>query len=219
MFIATAPCWTNVSLYTKASLSPSMPSPIHKEMPHKDGRRNMYTKAAPKVMPPILLCWPTISEEDVGDMAVKGSTFPPISHSMLLPCDRWQRRDSLTKWCLTWKCVWSKTVSQKKTTFLLQHDNVRTHSSLETIEHAAHLGWTALPHPPCSPDLAPSNFHLCGPMKDGLQKQHFLNNDAIILVAVVKQHLPVQISYGHTMQALVHCWQKCIANDGDYVEK
>jgi len=56
-------------------------------------------------------------------------------------------------------------------------------------------------------------------MKDGLQKQHFLNNDAIILVAVVKQHLPVQISYGHTMQALVHCWQKCIANDGDYVEK
>ena len=28
-------------------------------------------KAAPKVMPPILLFWPTISEVDVGDMTVE----------------------------------------------------------------------------------------------------------------------------------------------------
>ena len=25
--------------------------------------------------------------------------------------------------------------------------------------------------------------------------------------------------YERSMQALVHCWQKCIANGGDYVEK
>ena len=30
---------------------------------------------------------------------------------MLLLCDRWQQRGSLTEWCLTWKCVWSKYVS------------------------------------------------------------------------------------------------------------
>ena len=30
-----------------------------------------YTRAAPKVMPPILLCWPTTSEADVGGMAVE----------------------------------------------------------------------------------------------------------------------------------------------------
>jgi len=29
------------------------------------------TRVAPKLMPPILLCWPTTSEADVGDMAVE----------------------------------------------------------------------------------------------------------------------------------------------------
>ena len=46
----------------------------------------------------------------------RGGTFPPISHSMLLPCDRWQQRGSLTQRCLTWKCGWRK--GMKKTEFL-----------------------------------------------------------------------------------------------------
>jgi len=29
------------------------------------------TRAAPKVMPSVLSCWPTMSEEDVGGMAVE----------------------------------------------------------------------------------------------------------------------------------------------------
>ena len=41
----------------------------------------------------------------------RGWTFPPVSHYMLLPCDRWQQRGNLTKWRLSWKCVWSKGVS------------------------------------------------------------------------------------------------------------
>ena len=40
------------------------------------------------------------------------SSFPPISCRMLLSsCDTWQQRGSLTKWCLTWKCIKSKGVS------------------------------------------------------------------------------------------------------------
>lgn len=38
----------------------------------------------------------------------RGWAFPPISHCGLLLCDRWQQRDSLPEWCLTWKCGWSK---------------------------------------------------------------------------------------------------------------
>jgi len=49
---------------------------------------------------------------------------------------------------------------------------------LKTVEHIANLGWTVLPHPPYSPDLAPSDFHLFGPMKDGLRGQHFPSNEA-----------------------------------------
>ena len=37
--------------------------------------------------------------------------FPPIFYYVLLLCDRWQQRGTLTEWWLTWKCVWSKGVS------------------------------------------------------------------------------------------------------------
>ena len=40
-----------------------------------------------------------------------GWTFPPIFHSILFPCDRWQQRGSLTQWHLAWKYIWSKGVS------------------------------------------------------------------------------------------------------------
>jgi len=70
----------------------------------------------------------------------------------------------------------SRVRPEKKTTFLLQH-NARSHTSLKTVEHIANLGWTVLPHPPYSPDLAPSDFHMFGPMKDGLHGQHFPSND------------------------------------------
>ena len=81
------------------------------------------------------------------------------------------------------------------------------------------LGWTVAPHPPYSPDLAPSDLHLFGPMKDGLRGQHFPSYD--VVEPSVKQWVT---SYGADlyepgMQALVHRWRKWIANGGDYVEK
>ena len=63
----------------------------------------------------------------------------------------------------------SRVRPEKKTTFLLQNDNARPHTSLKTVEHFANLGWTVLTHPPYSLDLAPSDFHLFGTMKDGLR--------------------------------------------------
>ena len=74
---------------------------------------------------------------------------------------------------------------EKKTTFLLQHDNTRPCTSLNTTEHTVSLGWTVLPHPLCSPDLVPSDFHLSESMKDGLHGQHFPNTKPVI--AAVKQ--------------------------------
>jgi len=79
----------------------------------------------------------------------------------------------------------SRVRPEKKTTFLLQHDNARPHTSLKTVEHIVSLGWTVVPHPPYSPDLVPSDFHLFGLMKDGLHGQHFPSNNAI--VRAVKQ--------------------------------
>ena len=112
----------------------------------------------------------------------------------------------------------SRVRPEKKTIFFLQHDNARPQTSLKTVEHIVNLGWTVVPHPPYSLDLAPSDFHLFGPMKDGLCGQHFPSNNAII--RAVKQWAT---SAGADflkggMQALVHRWQKCIANGDDKVE-
>jgi hypothetical protein len=43
---------------------------------------------------------------------------------------------------------------------LLLHGNAWPHTSLRTSEAIAKMGWTVLPHPAHSPDLAPSNYRL-----------------------------------------------------------
>ena len=41
-------------------------------------------RAAPKVKPPILLCWPTTSEADAGDITVEAE--PSQQHSVTFCC-------------------------------------------------------------------------------------------------------------------------------------
>jgi histone-lysine N-methyltransferase SETMAR len=74
----------------------------------------------------------------------------------------------------------SRVRPEKKTTFLLQHNNARPHTSLKTTEHIVNLGWTVVPYPLYRPDLAPSDFHLFRSTKDGLRGQHFPSYDAIV---------------------------------------
>jgi histone-lysine N-methyltransferase SETMAR len=50
---------------------------------------------------------------------------------------------------------------------LLLRDNTRLHTSPRTREAITTIGWTVLPHPPYSPDLAPSDYHRFGPVKNG----------------------------------------------------
>jgi len=115
--------------------------------------------------------------------------------------------------------VLSSRARPEKITFLLQHGNTRPHISLETMEHIANLGWTVLLHTPYSPDLDPPDFHLLRMMIDGLRRQHIPTNNTV--VAAVKQQVTSACTdfYMNGMQALVHCWWKCIANGADYVEK
>ncbi len=42
----------------------------------------------------------------------------------------------------------------------LLHDNAAPHTAKVTKETLEALGFRVLPHPPYSPDLAPSDFHL-----------------------------------------------------------
>ena len=53
---------------------------------------------------------------------------------------------------------------------LLLHDNVHPHGANQTTVALRSFKWEVLQHPPYSPDLTPSDFHLFGPLK-----QHVFN--------------------------------------------
>jgi histone-lysine N-methyltransferase SETMAR len=63
---------------------------------------------------------------------------------------------------------------------LIQHDNARPHTSLRAQEAIAKFGLNVLPHPPYSPELAPSVFHLFGPLKDALRGTRFEDYQSVI---------------------------------------
>jgi len=41
------------------------------------------------------------------------------------------------------------------------------------------MGWEVLPHAPYSPDLAPSDYHFFGFMKNQMRGQHYVTNEAL----------------------------------------
>jgi [histone H3]-lysine36 N-dimethyltransferase SETMAR len=102
---------------------------------------------------------------------------------------------------------------------ILHHDNARPHTSHATAAVIAAKGWNVLPHPPYSPDLAPSDFFLFGPLKDFLRGQKF-DDDEEVKAAVrswVRQCKPDFFSAGFAQWK--NRWDKCVARGGDYVEK
>jgi hypothetical protein len=80
------------------------------------------------------------------------------------------------------------------------------------------MGWTVLPHSPYSPDLAPSDFHLFGSLKDALCGTHFEDDNSTI--EAVKKWLRRKDKswYRHGIHALVPCWRNAIQVDDDYVQ-
>ncbi|KAJ9600590.1 hypothetical protein L9F63_026273, partial [Diploptera punctata] len=59
---------------------------------------------------------------------------------------------------------------------ILQHDNARPHTAGATVEKIRTFGWETLPHPPYSPDLAPSDYHLFSSVKERGQRYETLED-------------------------------------------
>ena len=55
---------------------------------------------------------------------------------------------------------------------MLLHDNARPHTAAHnTAETLRKLKFEVMTHPPYSPDLAPSDYHLFGPLRETLRDQ------------------------------------------------
>jgi hypothetical protein len=102
---------------------------------------------------------------------------------------------------------------------LLLHANARPHTARATINALETLKSEVLSHLPYSPDLVPSDFHFFPHLKRDLKGTHFTSDDEVkqAVTSWIKQRTPE--FFIDSMRTLVLCWEKCIEQQGKYVEK
>ena len=84
----------------------------------------------------------------------------------------------------------------------------RLHTAKKTLELIEKFGWEVVPHPPYSPDLAPSDYHLFGPLKNHLRGTKFSDDEAV--KEICREWLKSQPRdfYAKGILKLVHRWGK-----------
>ena len=62
---------------------------------------------------------------------------------------------------------------------ILHHDNARPHAAVITRQKLLGFGWEVLPHPPYSPHLAPTDYHLFRALNNSFSQKIFDDLDAV----------------------------------------
>ena len=117
------------------------------------------------------------------------------------------------------ECIQQKRPGLARKKIIFHQDNARVHTCVKAMAKINELHYELLPHPPYSPDLAPSDFHLFPKLKNFLGGRKFETNDAVI--AAVEEYF-AGLEETHFMEgitALERRWTKCVELKGDYVEK
>ena len=96
-------------------------------------------------------------------------------------------------------------------TILLLHSNAWPQSAVQTQDLITSFKWEQI-------DLAPSDYHFFLHLKKFLGGKRFDDDD---LKDAVQKWLTSQAAtfYEHGIQKLVPCYDKCLNNGGEYVEK
>ena len=102
---------------------------------------------------------------------------------------------------------------------VLLHDNARPHTAARTAQLLQQFRWEVFDHPPYSPDLAPSDYHLFMHLKQWLASQSFEDDDRL-KTGVTTWFKSLAADFFDTgIRKLVPRYQKCVEVRGDYVEK
>lgn len=98
------------------------------------------------------------------------------------------------------------------------HDNARPHVAARTMEKLRDIGFTVLPHPPYSPDIAPSDFYLFSPMKSALKGKNFDSAAEIQDTLNGWFASKSRVFFQKAFLELPNRWQKVIDSNGDYFD-
>ena len=108
-----------------------------------------------------------------------------------------------------------KRPEQEKVLFL--HDNARLHVAKITSEKLQQLGWEVLPHPPYSPDLAPSDFHLFRSLSHHLKEKHFDDSDHLKMTIDTFFINKTPEFYASGINQLPDRWATVVNSEGEYI--
>jgi histone-lysine N-methyltransferase SETMAR len=97
------------------------------------------------------------------------------------------------------------------------HDNARPHTAKLTRLKLLELGWEILPHPPYSPDLAPSDFHLFRSLQNHLQEKKFDDRHALEIDLIDFFTSKPASFYKEGICSLPGRWTTVVENDGAYI--
>lgn len=108
---------------------------------------------------------------------------------------------------------------QRHEKVMLLHDNARPHVAQVVKTYLETLKWDVLPHPPYSPDIAPSDYHLFRSMAHGLAEQHFhyyeeAKNWVDSWIAAKDEQF-----FRRGIRMLPERWEKVVASDGQYFQE
>jgi histone-lysine N-methyltransferase SETMAR len=98
---------------------------------------------------------------------------------------------------------------------ILLHDNSRPHVAQLTQQKIEQLGWEVLPHPPWSPDLAPSDYHLFLSLRNYLCNKHYEDFDELKSDLTAFSESKPGSFYRCGIELLPERWSKVVENNGD----
>lgn len=105
----------------------------------------------------------------------------------------------------------------RRSTVHLLHDNARPHTASDTRQKIAELGWHPVAHPPYSPDLAPSDYHLFRPLKHHIHGKKFDNYEDLKMAVDDFFTLQLPDFWAKGISELPIRWSKVIDINGDYI--
>jgi len=98
---------------------------------------------------------------------------------------------------------------------VLLHDNARPHTAAGTAQMLQQFRWEVFDHPPYSPDLAPSDYHLFMHLKKWLASQSFEDHDRLKTGVTTWFKSLVADFFDTGIRKLVPRYQKCVEVGGN----
>jgi hypothetical protein len=117
------------------------------------------------------------------------------------------------------RAIQTKSCGMPTSNVVHHHDNAHLHTAAHTQALLECFNWELFDHPPYSPDLAPSNYHLFTHLKNWVELQWFNSNEE--LMEGVKTWLGSQVVdiFDTSIQKLIPQYDKCLSSVTDYTEK